>query len=351
MYAPVSNLPCSYQQVLHPQKNSLRRISKVQIDERLRTQHGLFAITKKNEPPTYLDLSGLGFGSSRLGLLTLVLRSRSGLLLGLVLLGASLALVAVRRRPQGQVVTQELHDQGAVTVALFGEGVELSNGVIERLLGKVASTVGRVQNLVVENGEVEGESKTDRVGWGEFGLSDIGSVLIDLVSIAFGGPLPQGTYLVSLVGGGSSCLTLAARSELSKVTVVVTLPVHQVNLGSNHVVLWTTQSCLHLVVEDLGLASLGLGNEGLVQNVEDIPADALEFLLDLQAVVTDDANVLLRTLGLLLLFDGGDDTPRGTAGADNVLVRNGQKVTLIDGKFASNLMREVSQGMGRDPVK
>ena len=105
------------------------------------------------------------------------------------------------------------------------------------------------------------------------------------------------------------------------------------------------------MVEYLGLASLGLGNEGLVQNVEDIPADALEFLLDLQAVVTDDGNVLLRTLGLLLLLDGGDDTPRGTAGADNILVRNGQKVTFIDGKFASNLMQEVSQGMGRDPVK
>jgi len=89
-------------------------------------------------------LSGLGFGSSRLGLLTLVLRSRGGLLLGLVLLGASLALVAIRRSPQGQIVTQELHDQGAVTVALFGEGVQLSNGIIERLLGEVASTVGRV---------------------------------------------------------------------------------------------------------------------------------------------------------------------------------------------------------------
>jgi len=65
------------------------------------------------------------------------------------------------------------------------------------------------------------------VGRSKFGLSDIGSVLIDLVNIAFGDPLPQGTYLVSLVGGGGSLLTLTARSELSKVTVVVTLPVHR----------------------------------------------------------------------------------------------------------------------------
>ena len=123
----------------------------------------------------------LGLGSGRLGLLRLVLRSRGGgLLFGLVLRLVLLAslLVAVRRGPQGQVVTQELHDQGAVTVAFLGERVKLSNSVIERLLGKVASTVGRVQDLVVENGEVEGETKTDGVGRGEISLGNIGGVLI-----------------------------------------------------------------------------------------------------------------------------------------------------------------------------
>ena len=127
----------------------------------------------------------LGLGSGRLGLLRLVLRSRGGgLLFGLVLRLVLLAslLVAVRRGPQGQVVTQELHDQGAVTVAFLGERVELGNSVIERLLGKVASTVRRIQDLVVENGEVEGETKTDGVGRGEISLGDIGGVLIIGVS-------------------------------------------------------------------------------------------------------------------------------------------------------------------------
>ena len=128
----------------------------------------------------------LGLGGGSHGLLRLVLSSRSGgLLFGLVLrlvLLASFALVAVGRGPQGQVVTQELHDQGAVTVAFLGERVKLSNSVIERLLGKVASTVGRVQDLVVENGEVEGETKTDGVGRGEISLGDIGGVLIIGVS-------------------------------------------------------------------------------------------------------------------------------------------------------------------------
>lgn len=47
--------------------------------------------------------------------------------------------------------------------------------------------------------------------------------------------------------------------------------------------------------------------------------------------------MLLRALGLLLLLDGGDDAPGGTAGTNNVLVSDGQEVTLIDGKLATNL--------------
>lgn len=78
----------------------------------------------------------------------------------------------------------------------------------------------------------------------------------------------------------------------------------------------------HLVVEDLGLASLSLGDQGVAQNVQHILADLLEFGLNLLAIVTDDGNVLVRALGLLLLLDGGDDAPRGTAGTDNVLVRD-----------------------------
>jgi hypothetical protein len=65
----------------------------------------------------------------------------------------------------------------------------------------------------------------------------------------------------------------------------------------------------HLVVEDLGLARLGLGNEGVVEDVEDILADLLKLGLNLLAVVADGADVLLRALGLLLLLDGRNDAP------------------------------------------
>lgn len=111
-------------------------------------------------------------------------------------------------------------------------------------------------------------------------------------------------------------------------------------------------SCLHLVVEDLGLASLSLGNKRLVQNIENILANTLQLVFDLLTVVTDDGDVLLGALGFLLLLDGGDDTPGSTAGSNDVLVSNGEKVTLIDGKFASNLMRKsVRGGGGCDPEK
>lgn len=142
-------------------------------------------------------------------------------------------------------------------------------------------------------------------------------------------------YLVGLVGGSSSNLALVAGSELGEVAVVVTLPVREVSSLCEGK--YNRLEGSHLVVEDLGLASLSLGDQGLVQNVQHILADLLQLGLDLLTVVADDADVLLGALGLLLLLDGGDDTPRGTAGTDDVLVRDGQQVALVDGELAANL--------------
>ena len=95
---------------------------------------------------------------------------------------------------------------------------------------------------------------------------------------------------------------------------------------------------IHLVVEDLALAGLGLGDEALVKNVEDILADLLELKLDLLTVLADDTNVLLGALGLLLLLDAGDDAPGSTAGSDNVLVGDGKEVALVNCELAANLL-------------
>jgi hypothetical protein len=91
------------------------------------------------------------------------------------------------------------------------------------------------------------------------------------------------------------------------------------------------------VVEDLALASLGLGDEALVEDGEDILADLLELELDLLAVLADDADVLVGALGLLLLLDAGDDAPGSTAGADDVLVGDGKEVALVDCELTADL--------------
>ena len=91
------------------------------------------------------------------------------------------------------------------------------------------------------------------------------------------------------------------------------------------------------MVEDLGLARLGLGDKRLVENVQDILAHFLELCLDLLAVVTDDGNVLGGSLGFFLLLDGGDDAPGSTTGTDDVLVGDGEEIALVDGKFTVQL--------------
>ena len=91
------------------------------------------------------------------------------------------------------------------------------------------------------------------------------------------------------------------------------------------------------MVEDLALASLGLGDEALVEDGEDILADLLELKLDLLAVLADDTDVLVGALGLLLLLDAGDDAPGSTAGADDVLVGHGKEVALVDCELATDL--------------
>jgi hypothetical protein len=70
-----------------------------------------------------------------------------------------------------------LHDQSAVAVGFLRKRVQLSNGIVEGLLGEMASAVRRVQDLVVEDTEVERETETDRVCWSEFSLCDVGGIL------------------------------------------------------------------------------------------------------------------------------------------------------------------------------
>ena len=97
------------------------------------------------------------------------------------------------------------------------------------------------------------------------------------------------------------------------------------------------------MVKDLRLARLGLGDQGLVEDIEDILADLLEFGLDLLTVIADGADMLIGALRLLFLLDRGDDAPRCSPCADYVLVCDREKVSLIDSQFAANLVLELER--------
>ena len=89
----------------------------------------------------------------------------------------------------------------------------------------MAGTVGRVEDLVVKDGEVKGETETDGVSGSELSLGNVGGVLqnsLDIVSVLRRNGC---TNLVGVVRGGGGRLALVARGELGEVTVVVTLPV------------------------------------------------------------------------------------------------------------------------------
>jgi hypothetical protein len=186
------------------------------------------------------------------------------------------------------------------------------NGIVESLLGKMASLVGRVEDLVVENGEVQGETKTDGVSGGKVGLSDLGGSLVGLEG---------------LVG---RVLAAVAHGELGEVAVIVTLPVVTIRLCDISLAVQARRRGLHLVVEDLGLARLGRGDQVLVKDVKNVLADLGKLILDLLAVLLDKGDLGRVALVLLLLLDGSDYSPGGTASTDNVLVGNGEKVTLFD---------------------
>ena len=51
-------------------------------------------------------------------------------------------------------------------MAQMGHWKRTSNGIVESLLGEMASLVGSVENLIVEDGEVQRETEADLIGRG-----------------------------------------------------------------------------------------------------------------------------------------------------------------------------------------
>lgn len=134
----------------------------------------------------------------------------------------------------------------------------------------MASLIGGVENLVVEDGEVKGETQADRVGRRKLSSGNLSGSLVSLKG---------------LVGG---VLAAVANGELSEITVVVTLPARLVNNSWRIDVMGFR---LHLVVENLGLARLGRGDKVLVKDLEDVIADLGELGLNLLSVLLDEGDL------------------------------------------------------------
>ena len=140
-----------------------------------------FCISKKSLIGSLLPLRRTRFfGSFRLGC------RRTALSLGLSLtrrpecLTQRLAFIQVPFfvNMTDQVVSQQLHDECGILVALFTQCVELGNSIIKSLFCEVASLIRRVEDLVVEDGEVQRETKTDWVSWREISAGNFGGVLV-----------------------------------------------------------------------------------------------------------------------------------------------------------------------------
>lgn len=84
--------------------------------------------------------------------------------------------------PESQVVPEQLHDGGAVSVLVFLQGVQVLNGRIKRLLSELASDLGVVEDFEVEDGVVEGQAKADGVRGLEF-LAYEHSFLVAIVRV------------------------------------------------------------------------------------------------------------------------------------------------------------------------
>jgi hypothetical protein len=141
----------------------------------------------------------------------------------------------------------------------------------------------------------------------------------------------------------SSILSLVSHCEFSEVTVIVTL---------------------HLVVEDLGLTGLCCWDKVIVEDHQDVCTNVTKFSLDFHTVILiisslhtyldiirmgmrylDLLDLTLVSLVLLFLLDRGDDSPTRTPGTNDILVRDGEQVTLFYRKFNAELdvSKEVKQ--------
>merc|ERR1711973_692539 len=109
------------------------------------------------------------------------------------------------RGPEGEVVPEQLHDESGVLVRILCHVVQLCDGILKGSSSHLACFFRLAQDLVLEDGVVQGKTQTDRVGDSKVFLCNCCCVGVGLASI-----LCCRSFLVTI-------------SELSDVAVVVGL--------------------------------------------------------------------------------------------------------------------------------
>ena len=186
--------------------------------------------------------------------------------------------------PECQVLLEELNDALGVTEVVFLELIDLVEGHLEGAVCQLACLGVILEDLVVKDREVEGESELDWVAGGK----------VDAIG-----------FLVSGFGHLLDLLELVVLGVLSDVAIVVTDHLHE---------------------ESLGLIGAFGVEDAVVDHVDDLLAVILELLLDL-CLVGKECGIEFRVLRVLL--NGRDGAASGALAADEVLEGDGEKVTLI----------------------
>ena len=186
--------------------------------------------------------------------------------------------------PEGEVLLEELDDALGVTEVVLLELINLVESLLEGVVSDLASLGVILEDFVVEDREVKGETKLDGVASGK----------VDLIGL-----------FVGFLGLLLDILELSLLGVLGDVAVVISD---------------------HLDEESLGFVGAGLFKDAVVDHVDDLLAVSHELGLNL-ALVFEEVGVELRVLGVLL--DGRDGAASGSLGRDKVLEGDGKEVALV----------------------
>ena len=123
-----------------------------------------------------------------------------------------------------------MHDQGTIFVGIFIQGIEFSNGIVERLanestvqrfvhsrqthlFGQVTRAIGRIEDFVVEHGEVQRQAKTNGMSGLHLILGDVEGVVVGTLRLF--DHFYRQTKGESPSGGGGRVLLLCRSSPVA----------------------------------------------------------------------------------------------------------------------------------------